>query len=552
MVHSITFVKGEVIPRYDKADGRVHFTDKVNGEYPNERRTDVDWGLVPSNASFVQAPEPKEYILEVDGIDNDGIDYSDAVTGRTLYKSRQGEWKFYRQALRNWSVGLPEIVNWLQGKKVSIITDDDPSYYYVGRITVSLESNEYWATVTMKYKLEAYKKYVYPSYQLDIEGPDPVTLTPFDKKIYPVVWDLIDFEDAHDESAVCRQVDYIRSDPEIVTGGYNIIKLLTANGMSFEYLTTLDLNVAYDRGTVSENVQWVRHPSVSALTIDKRNRTVSITVDGSVYPVVAAKLDSSDYYARGGAVANYMFKNNTFNEELVGGWYIIVYRPDAPHVGVQNAALVKMSANAKARFVKNRNIVRFYYSDDLVTTGTVYSIRRLSIFDVFEWSINSSNNAVSSIISETGVSVGYANGASIEYVTETNASYVIYTDVTQYVFNFNIYDVMLFGTAYNEFVAKGGSGVREVISVSKQKLFVPDNEKPVVPTAYVNVDGNYDDPDLITNWSFSMINTRTGERFVSNKLNKYEAYQLRPGTYSIELMKSTNPGILLEWRKEKL
>lgn len=551
MVHSITFVKGEVIPRYDETDGRVHFTDKVNGEYPNERRTDVDWGLVPSNASFVQAPEPKEYILEVDGIDNDGIDYSDAVTGRTLYKSRQGEWKFYRQALRNWSVGLPEIVNWLQGKKVSVITDDDPSYYYVGRITVSLESNEYWATVTMKYKLEAYKKYVYPSYQLDVKNE--TTLTPFDKKIYPVVWDLIDFEDAHDESAVCRQVDYIKTDPEIVTGGYNIIKLLTANGMSFEYLTTLDLNVAYDRGTVSENVQWVRHPSVNALAIDKRNRTVSITMDGHVYPVVAAKLDSSDYYARGNDVARYMFRKNTFNEALLGGWYIIVYRPQTPSIGPQKVALVSMNSNAGGRFTLYGDKVLFYFTDGL-SVGIVYSIRRLSIFDVLVWELNDDNNAVASIESETGVTVGYIDGASIDYVLEKLSTYTIYTGVSTAVFEFNNYNTMSLADNYGEFTAKGGSraGAREVVSVSKQKLFVPDSEKPVVPTAYVNVDGDYSDPDLMTDGSFSMINTRTRERFVSNKLNKYEAYQLHPGTYSIELMKSTNPGILLEWRKEKL
>lgn len=551
MVHSITFVKGEVIPRYDETDGRVHFTDKVNGEYPNERRTDVDWGLVPSNASFVQAPEPKEYILEVDGIDNDGIDYSDAVTGRTLYKSRQGEWKFYRQAQHNWSVGLPEIVNWLQGKKVSVITDDDPSYYYVGRITVSLESNEYWATVTMKYKLEAYKKYVYPSYQLDITGRDPVTLKPFDKKIYPVVWDLIDFEDAHYENTVITKLDYYNTQPYSWETPIGIRRTLYPGTTS---PICQDLVLYLNNGVI------VRQPNPSSVVKSSgSNETMYFDSEGR-HTIVKVETDSGDEYHRGTAVKPFLYNSDgSFRSNVVNNWYL-VYATKHTSSGDLHAKVICYLTDAPyggdARLQTSGDDVLIGYTSVLTDLYVVESIRTLSTMNAITVSDSGA------LIIQKGTSVFYLQGSGSGTITlnedmscylYVGDNFVVFSSSGQRVGRVDVSDTDNFDTS--NIVLKMDDMEKKIESFSSHKIEIPTTEKPIVPRISVNCPGVFEDPDLTTMPYFMLVNAETGDEFVSQRLNNYEAYQLKPGVYNLRKLVQTpnkDQGMLLDWRKEKL
>lgn len=543
MVHSITFVKGEVIPRYDETDRRVHFTDKVNGEYPNERRTDVDWGLVPSNASFVQAPEPKEYILEVDGIDNDGIDYSDAVTGRTLYKSRQGEWKFYRQALRNWSVGLPEIVNWLQGKKVSVITDDDPSYYYVGRITVSLESNEYWATVTMKYKLEAYKKYVYPSYQLDIAGRDPVTLTPFDKKIYPVVWDLIDFEDAHYETSVVSS-----------SGLYNGEYVLLEGKEMTEFLwnqSDMEYNDFYGaRLAIIESSNMRKTVDVDAIEYYDSTQgylpVVYVRYSGHIWKLVGMYKTRDAYYKTREKVKEYMFP---------GGQSIL------------NWSIYENGTDTVYKFIMGNSVKYYLYrGNGMSPQGTVFKLESseakvqvngvwytivamrtdISLSSVFDYDGNTRRYKPKDVFSNSY----YVSTEDEKWHKYDNGNELYAPRYPEYQLDISPYSIY---DKDNWAVYTVGIRVatrKRIAIISPYPLQVPESEKPIVPKVYVSAYGEEEDPDLVEDASFVMSSDTV--EFKSNKLNGYEAYQITPGNYYISKLSGTDPGVLLEWRKEKL
>lgn len=220
MLHSITFVKAteEIRPHVD--NGELRWTVPSGGAYLNERRTFEDWHLVPSSASAIAMPELKEFYLEVEGMDGNGIDLTDALSGRPLFKSREGALKFYRQAYDNWNVGIPDIGNWLHGQKIKMILDDDPLWYYEGRIQLSsIESNEYYATIEMKYVLEPYKKRVYASYDYDY---DVLTEAVYGGvHIYPIVWDLIDFDEEF-SSSYSHIIE--RGDSQTdVSGYFNII-----------------------------------------------------------------------------------------------------------------------------------------------------------------------------------------------------------------------------------------------------------------------------------------------------------------------------------------
>lgn len=151
-VHRIRFAKGDIVPFVD-ANNQIHFSN-------DERDSWTDWGLVPMNASAIALPEFKPFYMESDVFDGPGYDLTEASTGRVLYGSREGELKFIRQASDNWSSAISNIANWLQGQKVKLICEDDPFWYYTGRINVSVVSKEYWAEVTMHYTLEPYKLYI--------------------------------------------------------------------------------------------------------------------------------------------------------------------------------------------------------------------------------------------------------------------------------------------------------------------------------------------------------------------------------------------------------
>lgn len=190
MVHSVTFIKGdaEVRPHLD-GNGKIAWT--INAA--DSKDAFDDFGLVPANATAISMPELKEQYLEVEGADGKGIDLTDSLAGRPLYSSREGTMTFYRQTYDNWTIGIPDVANYLHGQKMKVVLDDDPLWYYEGRLQItSIESNEYWATIEISYTFEPYKKRVYACYDLAYTGTTDDTSYGIHR--YPVLWDLIDFD----------------------------------------------------------------------------------------------------------------------------------------------------------------------------------------------------------------------------------------------------------------------------------------------------------------------------------------------------------------------
>ena len=89
----------------------------------------------------IAAPNVKTTKLEIDGADG-FIDYTDFF-GDVKYGEAKHVFQFTVLVPRNDFLSHYSIVkNALHGKKLSIILDDDPGFYYVGRCYVSNFTNE--------------------------------------------------------------------------------------------------------------------------------------------------------------------------------------------------------------------------------------------------------------------------------------------------------------------------------------------------------------------------------------------------------------------------
>lgn len=136
--------------------GAHSVTFDVDGD---KRHTWDDWHLVPvSGAIPVPAmPQPKTNFKDIPGSDGQ-LDYTEVLAG-LKYQMRQGSWEFYViWNGRPWNERYSEILRFIQGKLCKIILDDDPNYYYLGRVAVNaVNPQEKHSTITFDYVVDPYR-----------------------------------------------------------------------------------------------------------------------------------------------------------------------------------------------------------------------------------------------------------------------------------------------------------------------------------------------------------------------------------------------------------
>lgn len=120
-----------------------------------------DWGIYLKNRPSISPPEPKTSYIEIAGRDGD-IDASESLTGYMNYKDRDIEMEFTIIDPREfWSEKYSEIMDYMHGRKMRIIMDEAPDYYYEGRITVGTwDSERNKSTLPISAKVYPYKKAV--------------------------------------------------------------------------------------------------------------------------------------------------------------------------------------------------------------------------------------------------------------------------------------------------------------------------------------------------------------------------------------------------------
>lgn len=128
--------------------------------YIDDKNTWKDWHLVPINRPVVNPPKAKTNYIEVPGADG-VLDVSSVFTGQILYSNRQGTWEFrVDPKFMDWTEIYSLIMKDVHGNFVKVILEDDPDFYYEGRLFVNQWlSDKDNSTITIEYNLAPYKKY---------------------------------------------------------------------------------------------------------------------------------------------------------------------------------------------------------------------------------------------------------------------------------------------------------------------------------------------------------------------------------------------------------
>jgi len=198
-VHSITFVDDSIVYDYDQDDStndrrryvsHSNFYMEDNYSHPydrykkawtkyNERNTWDDWFLVPTERPSVNNPDYKSNYIDVPGA-NSSLDFTESLTNYPLYSNRTGSWTFRTTpGYYPWDVLYQRVSNYLHGRKLRVILEDDAYYYYVGRLKVNeFKSNEHASEIVIDYDLEPYKYCLWTTQE-------------------PWLWDNMDFEYEH-------------------------------------------------------------------------------------------------------------------------------------------------------------------------------------------------------------------------------------------------------------------------------------------------------------------------------------------------------------------
>lgn len=121
------------------------------------KNTYTDFGLIPMSRPVVLPPEPKVSYLDIPGR-NGALDLTETITGNITYENRQGSWKFVVDKNRDWVEVYSELLSFIQGRFLRVILEDDPLYYYEGRLNISEWSSEKnHSVITINYILDPFK-----------------------------------------------------------------------------------------------------------------------------------------------------------------------------------------------------------------------------------------------------------------------------------------------------------------------------------------------------------------------------------------------------------
>ena len=148
----------------------VNFYVKGNNNAWVELNSFGDFHLIPSKMPTVVPKSPDFAYVSVPGSLNGDVDMTEALTGSTRFKNREGEWEFfyetpYRYALESHVTGANLLTPFqiqalletnLQGKQVIAVLMDNSGVAYDGRVwcesfTPGEDSN---SSVILKYKFK--------------------------------------------------------------------------------------------------------------------------------------------------------------------------------------------------------------------------------------------------------------------------------------------------------------------------------------------------------------------------------------------------------------
>lgn len=134
------------------------------------------------------SPAVKVRKVDVEGADG-ALDYTDFF-GEAKYENVTHKFNFSTVVPQNEFLSqFSQVKNALHGKKVRIILDDDPSFYYLGRLSVSpFSSSKAVGTLSIEADCEPYKMKIAPTViSVTVNGTQVITLPNMRKRAVPEV-----------------------------------------------------------------------------------------------------------------------------------------------------------------------------------------------------------------------------------------------------------------------------------------------------------------------------------------------------------------------------
>lgn len=110
-----------------------------------------DYGLYPTDKPVIAPPKVRTYMLEVPGRSG-SIDLTEVLTGGVVYGDRDGKFSYKYVGDRTaWDNLINRIISDLHGRRMNVMLDEQPGYYYNGRLAVgdiSFENDCAYVSIT--------------------------------------------------------------------------------------------------------------------------------------------------------------------------------------------------------------------------------------------------------------------------------------------------------------------------------------------------------------------------------------------------------------------
>ena len=136
----------------------------MDGVLFGDKHSYRDWGLILKSRPEISPPVSKTVYVDIPG--SDGIiDLTESLTGEVKYNNRTIKCEFWVTDAKNrWTDIYSAIMDYLHGQHMRIVFDEDPIYYYIGRLQVNeWKSQIAVSTITIEGNAEPYKMEMFSS-----------------------------------------------------------------------------------------------------------------------------------------------------------------------------------------------------------------------------------------------------------------------------------------------------------------------------------------------------------------------------------------------------
>lgn len=198
-----------------------------------------DFGLILSSKT-IGAAEPKTELIEVPGADAP-LDFTEFF-GDIKYNNRPLSFTFtLLPPASEFPEKYSDIANKLNGRKMKIIDDDDPDFWYYGRVSVDdLDKDKNIATIAVECDCEPFKyKLNKTTKQVTVSGSTSVQLTNLRQHVTPTL-----------NSTAAIDVTYEGTKYSVsTTGDFIIPELVLKEGQNTLTITgTATVTITYQEG----------------------------------------------------------------------------------------------------------------------------------------------------------------------------------------------------------------------------------------------------------------------------------------------------------------